>query len=119
MLFLGAIWQTRSLCLSSVLSLKQKWRMERGLPMNPNAHGVLTDSPDYTFLDGRLSPYGVGQKTRILRQREIRDKIINLTGEIDFAVSRHKQMQIDEENRKQAILDKKLKPKGMQLLKSS
>nr|CAI5823841.1 unnamed protein product [Callosobruchus analis] len=98
--------------------INQKWRKERGMPLNPNAHGVLTDSPDYTYIDGRLTPYGVGQKKRILKQREIVSQIVDLTKEIDYAVDRHKQLQQEEEKRKQAILDKKLKPKGLALLKS-
>lgn len=85
--------------------------------MNPNAYGVLTDSPDYTFLDGRLTPYGRRQKDRIIRQKEIRDEIISLSGEIDFAVDRHKQLQLEEEEKKQAIINRKLKPKGLHLLK--
>lgn len=86
--------------------------------MNPTAYGVLTDGPDYTYLDGRLTPLGTRQKLKILRQREIRDQIIQLTGEIDFAVERHKQLQFEDEQRKQQILDKKLKPKASNLLNS-
>ncbi|CAH1980422.1 unnamed protein product [Acanthoscelides obtectus] len=97
--------------------LDQKWRKERGLPLNPNVHGVLTDSPDYTFLDGRLTPYGVGQKMRILKQKEVLSQVIDLTEEVDFAVERHNRLLIEEENKKKAILDKKLKPKGLALLK--
>lgn len=100
------------------ICLNQKWRKERGLPMNPNASGILTDGADFTYLDGRLTPYNTGQQIRIKQQREIAEKIIRLTGEIDFAVNRHKQMQIDEENRKKDIIDRKLKPKGANLLKS-
>lgn len=85
--------------------------------MNPNTSGVLTDGPDYSFLDGRLTPYGANQKKRIGRQREVRDQIIHLSGEIDFAVERYKQNQLGEKQNKQKILDKKLKPKGMALLK--
>lgn len=93
--------------------MKQKWRLEQGLSMNPNARGVLTDSPDYSFLDGRLTPYGSGQKERIARQQEVRDQIILLASEIDFAVDRYEKIKLDEEQKKQNILNKKLKPKGM------
>lgn len=95
--------------------MKQKWRIEKGLPKNPNASGVLTDSPDYTFLDGRLTPYGQRQKKRIARQKEVRDDIIQLTSEIDFAVNRYEQMKQDEEQTKQNIINNKLKPKGTSL----
>lgn len=97
--------------------MNQKWRRARGLPLNPNASGILTDGADYTFLDGRPTPYGVHQRDRILKQREIAKQIIKLTGEIDFAVDRHKQMMIDEQKRRKEILDNKLKPKGIELLK--
>ncbi|XP_018572089.1 39S ribosomal protein L52, mitochondrial [Anoplophora glabripennis] len=108
----------RSLSMTTPLSLIQKWRKERGLPLNPNTCGMLTDGPDYTFLDGRLTPYGMHQKTRILKQKELLQDIIKFTGEIDFAVERHKQLRIAEENKKNEILGKKLKPKGLALLKA-
>lgn len=78
---------------------------------------ALVDGPDYTFLDGRLTPYGTRAKSRILKQREVRDQIIDLSAEVDFAVERHKTLLIKEENRKKEILAKKLKPKGVELLK--
>lgn len=31
------------------------------LPRNPNKSGLLTDLPDYTFLDGRVTPLGVSR----------------------------------------------------------
>lgn len=100
------------------MSLNQKWRKEHGLPLNPNACGVLTDGPDYTFLDGKLTPYGMNQRKRIIKQKELLHDIIKLTGEIDFAVERHKQLQIAEENKKNKIIGNKLKPKGLALLKA-
>lgn len=85
--------------------------------MNPNAYGSLTDSADYTFLDGRPTPYGVGQKKRLLKQKEITQQIIQFSKEVDFAVERHKMLKKQEEETKKKILDSKLKPKGMLLLK--
>lgn len=99
--------------------LNQKYRKERGLPLNPNASGILTDSADYSFLDGRLTPLGKGQRLRLVRQQEVKQQIILLSKEIDFAIERHTQMKLDEENKKQQIIDSKLKPKGMALLKST
>lgn len=86
--------------------------------MNPNACGPLTDGPDYTFLDGRLTPYGVGQKKRLQRQNEVYEQIAKLSKEIDFAVERHKQLLREEEKMRKNILDAKLKPKGINLLKN-
>ncbi|XP_063915240.1 large ribosomal subunit protein mL52 [Zophobas morio] len=97
--------------------LNQRWRKERGLPLNPNSEGVLTDAPDYSFLDGRPTPYGIGQMKRIVKQQQIAEQIHNLTAEIDFAVERHEELTRKESERRQQILDSKLKPKGIELLK--
>ncbi|GJQ68008.1 dnk [Trypoxylus dichotomus] len=51
----------RLFSLSSSQNINQKWREERGLPLNPNACGVLTDRPDYSYLDGRPTPIGILQ----------------------------------------------------------
>ncbi|XP_044269818.1 39S ribosomal protein L52, mitochondrial [Tribolium madens] len=102
---------------TQTIHLNQKWRQQRGLPLNPNSCGVLTDGPDYSFLDGRPTPYGVGQKKRIMKNQELTEQIIKLAGEIDFAVERHNKLTQEENNRKQKILDNKLKPKGVELLK--
>lgn len=100
-------------------NLIQKWRKAKGLPMNPNAYGVLTDGADYSYLDGRPTPYGVRQKARLLKQKEISDRIMELTNEIDFAVERHQRVIEEESMRKRNILASKLKPKGAALLKKS
>ena len=42
--------------LSSTPALSKQWREEKGLPRNRNAEGVLTDTPDFTYLDGRPTP---------------------------------------------------------------
>ncbi|XP_017782559.1 PREDICTED: 39S ribosomal protein L52, mitochondrial [Nicrophorus vespilloides] len=104
--------QSRYLSISAVRPLIQKWRQDRGLPLNPNAYGVLTDKADYTYLDGRPTPYGSHQKKRILKQRELAEKIITLSKEIDFAKENHQQRLKAEQAARQAILDSKLKPKS-------
>lgn len=85
--------------------------------MNPNACGILTDKPDYSYVDGRPTPMGARQRQRLLKQKEIAAKIIALTSEMDFAIERHKQLQVEAENTKKAILASKLKPKGELLYK--
>lgn len=102
---------------SSTNCLDQKWRQQKGLPLNPNAQGVLTDSPDYTFLDGRPTPYGVRQRHRLEKQKEYAETVMKLSKELDFAVEHHKQKEIAETERRQQILDNKLKPKGLLLLR--
>ncbi|XP_063245035.1 large ribosomal subunit protein mL52 [Bacillus rossius redtenbacheri] len=94
------------------------WRKQRGLPENPNSFGPLTNLPDYSFRDGRPTPLGVGQYQRVLRQQDFAEKVVKLTKEIDFAVERYDKLQQEEEERRQHILDSKLKPKGQKLIKS-
>lgn len=68
-------------------------------------------------MDGRPTPYGVGQKERLVKHKQIAEEIIALSAEMDFAVERHRQLQIEEKNAKKQIIDNKLKPKGAKLLK--
>ncbi|CAH1164541.1 unnamed protein product [Phaedon cochleariae] len=110
--------QTRNIQTTVVVPLIQKWRKDRGLPMNPYHAGDLLGKADYSFVDGRPTPYTVGQAKRIMRDRENLKQIIELSAEIDFAVDRHQQLLAAEENRVQQILGNKLKPKGLNLLKS-
>ncbi|CAL1677180.1 unnamed protein product [Lasius platythorax] len=101
---------------SCVQYLNQRWREKHGLTANPNAFGLLTNLPDYTFKDGKPTPLGIRQKGRLDKQRDYAAKVIKLVGEIDYAVERHAKMQEKEKQRRQQILDSKLKPKGDLLL---
>jgi len=99
----------------------------------------LTNLPDYTFKDGRPTPLGTRQKTRLDKQRgyavcktigllfamksctilysiDFQAKIVKLVGEIDYAVERHARLQEKEKEERQKILNNKLKPKGNLLL---
>ncbi|KAH8275257.1 hypothetical protein KR026_003978 [Drosophila bipectinata] len=107
----------RNLSVTAVRSIDQKWRAGKGLPENPNAFGPLTNMPDYTFLDGRPTPLGANQKRRLLKQQEIAAKIVELSGELEFAKERHERLKTEAEAEKQRILQNKLKPKGHLLLK--
>ncbi|KAH8277839.1 hypothetical protein KR018_008504 [Drosophila ironensis] len=107
----------RNLSLSAVRSIDQKWRAGKGLPENPNSFGPLTNLPDYSFLDGRPTPLGANQKRRILKQQEIASKIVELSGELEFAKQRHERLKTEAAAEKQRILQDKLKPKGHLLLK--
>ncbi|XP_077274560.1 mitochondrial ribosomal protein L52 [Temnothorax americanus] len=101
---------------SCVQYLNQRWRQKRGLTANPNAFGLLTNLPDYTFKDGRPTPLGIRQKARLDKQRGYAARIIKLVGEVDYAVERHARLQKEKERETQQILDNKLKPKGDLLL---
>ncbi|XP_071451319.1 large ribosomal subunit protein mL52 [Hetaerina americana] len=108
-----AYTSTRNVFTTSRLLIDQRWRERAGLPKNPNSYGPLTDGPDYTYLDGRPTPIGTRLKSRLLKQRELAEKIIQYSKEVDFAVERHEQILAEKENSKKRILAGKLKPKGM------
>jgi hypothetical protein len=42
----------------------------RKLPANPNTNGILTDKPDFSYLDGRPAEIGIGVKRRLEKQKE-------------------------------------------------
>uniref|UniRef100_A0A2M4C3K8 Large ribosomal subunit protein mL52 n=1 Tax=Anopheles marajoara TaxID=58244 RepID=A0A2M4C3K8_9DIPT len=86
---------------------------------NPNKSSPLTHLPDYTFMDGRITPYGSNQKKRILQQREIAKQIVTLSKEMDFAVERHSRIEQEVQEAKQKLMREKLKPKGHLLLKKT
>lgn len=107
------------------------------MPENPNAFGPLTNLPDYTYLDGRPTPLGVSiplnslkyrpnhlhfhfkanQKRRLIKQQEIATRIVELSGELEFAKQRHERLKANAESEKQRLIRSKLKPKGHFLLK--
>ncbi|KAL1517694.1 hypothetical protein ABEB36_001429 [Hypothenemus hampei] len=102
---------------SRKISIKyENLRREKGLTGDPYAAKELLETPDYVFLDGRITPLGRGQQKRMMQNENAKQKIITLTKEIDFAVERHKQLLLAEEKQKLDILDRKLKPKGSALL---
>ncbi|KAK9877030.1 hypothetical protein WA026_016057 [Henosepilachna vigintioctopunctata] len=107
----------RNVSTSCSNNLIQKWRKERGLPINPNSYGVLTDGPDYSFQDNRPTPYGMRQMKRITKQKELAEKIINLTCEVDYAVHRYEQINKNKSEERNRLLSSKLKAKGAALLK--
>eukprot|EP00099_Drosophila_melanogaster_P019083 NP_610313.1 mitochondrial ribosomal protein L52 [Drosophila melanogaster] len=107
----------RSIALTAPRAIDQKWRAAKGLPENPNAFGPLTNLPDYTYLDGRPTPLGANQKRRLIKQQEIATRIVELSGELEFAKQRHERLKANAESEKQRLIRSKLKPKGHFLLK--
>jgi len=81
--------------------------------MNPNKYGSFADSPDYTYLDGRPTPLGSSRLKRALKQREFTKKIVQFSQEMDFAVDLNEKRKEQEAARKQRVLERKLKPKGI------
>ncbi|XP_017150606.1 39S ribosomal protein L52, mitochondrial [Drosophila miranda] len=113
----GRITAQRYVAVTTALAIDQKWREDKGLPENPNAFGPLTNLPDYTFLDGRPTPLGSNQKKRLVRQQEIATKIVELSGELEFAKQRYERQRVAAATEKQRIIQNKLKPKGHLMLK--
>ncbi|KAG7295838.1 hypothetical protein JYU34_020916 [Plutella xylostella] len=109
---------SRGLSCSPALSLK-RYREQQGLPINKNVESVLTDGPDYTFLDGRPTPLLHKQKKRLIKQQGYASKIVELSAELDFAIERQQSIQKAKEQERQNILGNRLKPKGLNLLKKS
>ena len=101
------IYLSRNLSTSCVSFFNQKWA---------EYDDVLLHKPDYTFLDGRPTPYGVHQRKRMQREREVAQQILTLSKEIDFAKERFRLIKQKEEQRKAFIIQNKLKPKGALLL---
>jgi large subunit ribosomal protein L52 len=97
----------------------QDWRKKNGYAVNPNAYGPITDLPDYSFVDGRQAPPGPGKLRRAIEQKEITEKIIRLTSEVDFAVARRAKLDQEEAQATEKILSSKLKPKGKSQSKPS
>ncbi|XP_021699960.1 39S ribosomal protein L52, mitochondrial [Aedes aegypti] len=89
---------------------------EKHLARNPNKSGPLTDLPDYSFLNGRVTPLGARQTKRLLQQQEIANKIVTMSKEMDYAVERYKSLQEEKQNRNKKIVSNYLKPKGFALL---
>lgn len=54
---------------------------------------------------------------RLMKQREWAGKIVEQLGELNFAKERHARMVQEKEDQRNAILNSRLKEKGVQLLK--
>ncbi|XP_038223528.1 39S ribosomal protein L52, mitochondrial [Zerene cesonia] len=107
---------TRSLCCTAALQSKE-WRLSKGFSANRTAEGILTDGPDYTFLDGRPTPLLKKQQLRMIKQQDYATKIVELTSELEFAKNRYQDKIRMEQEERDAVLRNRLKPKGKQLKK--
>ncbi|KAF6211309.1 hypothetical protein GE061_014426 [Apolygus lucorum] len=98
--------------------LRKENRKRIILPKNPNQTNALMNGPDFTYLDGRPTPYGSRQLRRMEKQKEYTAKIIQLTREVDMAKATHKRHILEQEQEIQHIIDSKFKAKGKKLLES-
>ncbi|KAL0271307.1 UNVERIFIED_CONTAM: hypothetical protein PYX00_008440 [Menopon gallinae] len=92
-----------------------KWRYEQDIEPNPNRYGPLTQKPDYSFVDGRPVPIGVKAYKRMKLQEKLCERIVTLSGEIDFAIDRYNKKKEEEEMFKKHMIESKLKSKGDKL----
>ncbi|XP_055704398.1 39S ribosomal protein L52, mitochondrial [Phlebotomus papatasi] len=83
---------------------------------NPTKFGPLTNMPDYTFMDGRPTPLGTHQRTRLEKQKVIATKIVALNKELAFAKERHQRILREQAEERKNILEGKLKEKGHLML---
>lgn len=109
--------QTRNIHQTSVLCkvLKKhgwKWRINQGMSRSGTEYGVLTDMPDYSFLDGRPTPLSTNQQKRRQDRIETAKDIMEKLGQVDFAKERFELNEQAEEQQRQSILARKLKPKS-------
>jgi len=108
---------SRNIHITAPVSFDQDWRYSRGLPKNPNASGPLTDNKDFSFVDGRPTPLGKGQKRRIISNQLLAEKILQTVKEMDFAVERFQRITKQGENERKLVVENRLKAKGHHMLK--
>lgn len=105
---------------TSITCLDIKWREKKGLTINPNSDGPLLNLPDYSYTNNvKPVPYRSRQLRRIQKHQDYMRRIVQLVGEVDYAVERHARLLREEEERRKQILDSKLKPKGQELISSN
>lgn len=99
------------------MCLDQRWRREQRLPRNPNSDGPLTNSPDYSYLDGRPVPIGARRMERIEKRKLLAAKIVTMLEELDFAKKRFEASKMEPVALPEEAVIAQLKPKGHLLLK--
>jgi len=97
-------------------STQQDWRRERKQPVNPTERGVLTDGADFSYADGRPAPPGVGQARRAAEQRQMMERIVQLTDEIDLAERLHAERTRQAEQQQELVHSRRLREKATESL---
>ncbi|XP_054719794.1 39S ribosomal protein L52, mitochondrial-like [Uloborus diversus] len=93
------------------------WRLRQGLPAKGVEYGPMTDLPDWSYADGRPAPLSHGQRKRIKLQKQYCEQIIQLTKEVDECFELQKEKTAKENEKREAFLRNRLKPKGDALRK--
>ncbi|XP_063585918.1 large ribosomal subunit protein mL52-like [Penaeus indicus] len=112
----GRVNSVSARCISTTPTVNGKFQKKFDTSMG--ACGPLVDGPDYTFVDGRPTPLRSGQRRRALQQKEVSEKVLQLMKETNFAIERHQRLLREESEKRNKILNEKLKPKGHNLLKN-
>ncbi|XP_042887530.1 39S ribosomal protein L52, mitochondrial-like [Penaeus japonicus] len=112
----GGVRSISARCISTTPTVNGKF--QKKFDTRLGACGPLVDGPDYTFVDGRPTPLRSGQRRRALEQKEVSGKVLQLMKETNFAIERHQRLLLEEKEKKNQILNEKLKPKGHRLLKN-
>ncbi|XP_063440409.1 large ribosomal subunit protein mL52-like [Mytilus edulis] len=89
-----------------------KWRISQGQARSGNEYGLLTEMPDYSFLDGRPTPLSLRQQKRRQEKIEVAKDIMKKLGQIDFAKERFELQEQSRQQQRQSLLDNKLKAKS-------
>ncbi|CAH0385703.1 unnamed protein product [Bemisia tabaci] len=82
------------------------------LTVQPNQTKEFRDDPDFSYVDGRLAPYGMGQTIRIKQQIEFVKTICKYSKELDAVKAESAAKLKAEQDAIQHRLDRRLKPKG-------
>ncbi|XP_037085791.1 39S ribosomal protein L52, mitochondrial-like [Pollicipes pollicipes] len=94
----------------------QDWRREHQQPVNPTARGVLTDGPDYSYPDGRPVQAGTHQVRRATQHRQLMERIVQLTAEVDLAERLHAERTRQAQEHEQHLMRRRLKAKATETL---
>ncbi|XP_068208059.1 large ribosomal subunit protein mL52 isoform X1 [Palaemon carinicauda] len=97
-------------------SFSSKYKFQKSFKTSIGAQGPLINGPDYTFLDGRKTPLGSSKRRRADEQLEVTSQVLQLLGEVNFAIDHHKKSQEEVKEKRQAKLNSKLKPKASKKL---
>eukprot|EP00053_Salpingoeca_punica_P012371 m.110894 g.110894 ORF g.110894 m.110894 type:complete len:101 (-) comp15932_c0_seq3:137-439(-) len=75
----------RSLHTAARASAGQKYRVMNGKARSGNEYGTLTDTPDWSYLDGRPAPSSLRQLKRSEKQQFVQLRMAQLLQEVNNA----------------------------------
>lgn len=102
-----------SLHTSAICQAGGKWRQQQGLPRAGTEYGPLTDTPDWSYADGRPGPPSKGALKRKDQQRELAIRIDQLAEEVLSGKERYRLSLKALEEKELDRQSRQLKPKGI------